>query len=39
MDIFPTANWGSVKFKTIKNVDENPDLPLDFKNLDRKPKV
>jgi len=27
------------KFKTIKNADETLDLPLDFKNFDRKPTV
>ncbi len=26
-------------FKTKKNPDENPDLPMDFKNLDDKAKV
>jgi hypothetical protein len=28
-----------VLFKTNKNPDENPDPPIDLKNLDRKPKV
>ncbi len=28
-----------VLFKTNKNPDENPDLPVDFKNLYRKSKV
>jgi hypothetical protein len=27
------------RFKTYKNPNENPDLPMDFKNLRRKPKV
>jgi hypothetical protein len=27
------------RFKTSKYPDENPNLPTDFKNLDRKPKV
>jgi hypothetical protein len=27
------------KFQNKQIPDENPDLPLDFKNLDRKPKV
>ncbi len=27
------------KFKTNKKPDEYPDLPLDFKNLDCKPKI
>jgi hypothetical protein len=27
------------EFKTSNNPDENPDLPMDFKNLGGKPKV
>ncbi len=26
------------RFKTSNDPDENPDLPMDFKNLDGKPK-
>ncbi len=37
MFINETLLWN--RFKTKKNPNENLDLPIDFENLDRKPKV